>query len=193
MAGTTIARTYASALLELGLREGEADAYGRAFGELTTALQSDPRVRRFLETPKVDEDDKQRVLRQALGGRVPERFLRFVLVVLSKRRQRLLPRIQREYQELLNKHAGRVQADVTVARQPDAQLERTIKARLSEMIGKDVEPRFHVDTDILGGLVVRYGDRVIDGSVRRQLLSLRRDMMRAGLPEIPAATAEATG
>lgn len=190
MRDATIARNYASALYELGEAHGEVEGFAVAFRELDAALAADGGpVRRFLGTPKVDLEAKQRVLGEALGGRVPERFLHFVLVVLSKRRQGLLSGIRAAYEEIVDQKAGRVMADVTLARKPDAATVEAIADRLSTIIGKDVVPQVTVDPAILGGLVVRYGDRRIDGSMRRQLLSLKREMMHARLPELPAGSA----
>ena len=189
MADTTVARSYAGALFEVARRHGEEEQYAESFRQLTHVLESERVVQRFLETPKIATKAKQEVVRQALEGRVAERFLRFVLVVVSKGRQRLLPQIRAQYQALLDEHAGRVHAQVTVAREPDAATERTVAERLSAMLGKTVEPHFKVEPAILGGLIVRYGDRVLDGSLRRQLVSLKRDMMHAHLPELPAASA----
>lgn len=189
MRSPTIARNYAGALYELGARSGEAEDYAEAFRTLTDALGSDPRIGRFLETPKIEAKAKESALRQALEGRVPERFLRFVLVVIRKGRQSLLSEIEAAYQEILDVHAGRIHAQVTLAREPDPATERLIADRLSEMLGLTVVPHVRVNPDILGGVVVRYGDRAMDGSVRRQLVSLKRQMMRAGLPALPAADA----
>jgi F-type H+-transporting ATPase subunit delta len=185
----TIARNYAAALLELGRRHDEAEAYAEAFGALGEVLASEDRVRRFIETPKVDAADKEAVLRKALEGRAPERFLRFVLVVLAKRRQRILREIGEEYQTLLDEASGRLHAQVTLAREPDEAMEREIAERLSSLLGKRVTPHITVNPAILGGLVVRFGDRELDGSLRRQLVSLKREMMHAGLPALPAAGA----
>jgi F-type H+-transporting ATPase subunit delta len=184
--GGAIARNYAEALFELGQRHGEAEEYAEAFEGLADLLGSEPRVRQFLDTPRVDPGPKQDVIRRALEGRVPDRFLRFVLVVLGKRRQRVLPDIRSQYQQILDESAGRMHAEVTLARQPDEGARAMIAERLSTLLDKDVRPRITVNPSILGGLVVRFGDRAMDGSVRRQLMSLRREMMHAYLPEPPA-------
>ncbi len=182
----TIARNYASALLELGLEHGEEESYAGAFAALSETLAGDDRIQLFLATPKVEPAVKESVVREALEGRVPERFLRFVTVVMRKRRQTLLPVMGEEYRTLLDAHAGRMHAEVTLARKPDQATEQLITERLTAMLGKTVVPHFTVKPEILGGLVVRYGDRSLDGSLRRQLLSLKRDMMHATLPELPA-------
>lgn len=181
----TIARNYAAALFELGQAHDEAEAYAEAFSGLDEVLASD-RVRQFLETPKIETAEKQAALRSALEGRVPQRFLHFLLVVVAKHRQAVLPAMRAEYQNLLDAAVGRLHASVTLAREPDAEVERVITDRLSVLLGRDVVPHITVDPAILGGLVVRFGDRAMDGSLRRQLHSLKREMMNAGLPDLPA-------
>lgn len=189
MRDATIARNYAGALFDLGIRHGEEEGYARSFRELADALVSNARVRHFLETPKIGLGPKQAAMREALEGKVTENFLRFVLVVLAKGRQRLLPEMQGEYETILDEHAGRLHVEVTLAREPDAALRAEVAERLTAMLGKTVVPHFTVDPAILGGLVVRYGDHLLDSSLRRQLVSLKREMMHAGLPELPAASA----
>ncbi|HSH45642.1 MAG TPA: ATP synthase F1 subunit delta [Longimicrobiales bacterium] len=183
MRDTTISRSYAEALLELGQRSGEAEAYADAFGELDAAVSADPKVRLFLETPKIEASVKQEALRKALEGRVPETFLRFLMVVLAKHRQGLLEAIRQEYEAQLDQRADRVNAQITLARDPDEATVAEIRDRLSKMLGKTVVPHVRVNPGIVGGIIVKYGDRVLDGSIRRQLRSLRREMMHAGLPE----------
>ena len=185
MRDQTIARNYAAALFELGQRHDEAQAYADAFDALDEVVAEDM-VHRFLETPKVEVKEKQGVLKTALEDRVPERFLHFVLVVVAKGRQALLPSMRLQYRELLDAAMGRIHANVTLAREADVEAERFLTQRLSELLGKDGVPHITVNPDILGGLVVRFGDRAMDGSLRRQLLSLKWEMMHASLPELPA-------
>lgn len=177
MEATTIARAYAEALYAVAEREGAAQAYAEAFDEVAELLRTQPRIRTFVEAPTVDPSEKKGVLREALGGRVPGLFLNFLLVVLDKRRQRLLLGMAKEYHAILDERMGRVHADVTLAREPDERFEEEIASGLSDRLGRTVVPHIQVDPRILGGIVVRYEDRVLDASLRRRLLGLRRRMM----------------
>jgi F-type H+-transporting ATPase subunit delta len=182
---TIIARNYAETLLALAERHGgqaTAEAYARAMDEVAELMRREPRVREFLETPRIGSEEKQRVLRDAFSGRVPEHFLRFLLVVVQKRRQALLPAIAEEFHALLDEVQGRVRAEVTVATEPAPDVQREIVASLERKLGRTVVASFRVDAAILGGVVVRLGDRVIDGSLRRRVSDLRRQLMRARLP-----------
>lgn len=183
----TVARNYAQALFDLGLEHGEEEKYADAFAALSETVSGDARIARFLASPKVEPAVKESAVRRALEGRVPERFLRFVLVVMRKRRQKLLELMGEEYQTLLDAHTGRLHASVTLAREPDEAMKTLLAERLSSMLGQPVVPQITVNPAILGGLVVRFGDRAMDGSLRRQLVSLRRDMLMHGtLPDLPA-------
>ena len=129
MGPSIIARNYAETLLELAHRHGDAgtvEAFGRALDVVVELLRREPRVREFLETPRVETAAKQRALRTSFQGRVPDVFLRFLLVVVEKRRQALLPQIAREYQALVDVSLNRVRADVALARPADPELQREI-------------------------------------------------------------------
>lgn len=179
---STIGRSYAEALFALGQKTGEDEAYARAFETLIALLESDPRVRDFLGSPKIDVAAKKDVLVRAFENRVPRLFLNFLLVVLDKRRQRFVPEISREYGRLVDERLGRLHVQVTLAHEPDERMEREIAAELGRIFGKRVIAHVHVDPKILGGIVVRSGDRVLDGSLRRRLLSLRHRLLETALP-----------
>ncbi len=183
MRESTVARSYAEALFEVGERHGQRDEITEAIDGLVRLLAGEPRLRAFLESPLVETEEKKRVLRRGLGDRVPALFLNFLMVVLDKRRHRLLDEIAREYHALLDERLGRLHVQVTLAREPDERYEQEIAADLSKILGRQVIPHVQVNPQILGGIVVRYGDRVLDGSLRRRLVTLRRRLVEAELPK----------
>lgn len=182
MRASTIAQSYAEALFDLGERHGQQEEIAAAADTLLALLRAEPRLSAFLATPQVEPQAKKGVLERALADRVPPLFLNFIKVVVDKRRQRLLETIVTEYHALLDEHLGRVHVQVTVAREPDENLKREIADRLSALLGRTAIPHIHVNPQILGGIIVRHGDRVMDGSLRRRLVSLRRRLVQAELP-----------
>lgn len=177
MRDVTIARNYAQALFEAGEKAGDAAGYGRVLEAVAGAIEADDRIRLALESPRVPKTVKMEVLRKALSGRVADSFIRFAEAVVKRSRQDLLPVISQQYQQLLDVKLNRVHAGITLARTPDTRLQEQIRRRLAAIVGKEVVPHFREDPSLIGGMVVRVGDRVMDGSVRRQMAVLRRKML----------------
>ena len=177
MRDTTIARNYAEALLELARRADDPAGWGKLIRDVANGVLQDLTVRHFLESPKISEAQKNEVFFQALGDRVPRHFLRFLQTLVRKRRQMLIPHISSEYDKLLDIHEGRVHANVTVAREMTSDDESRVAVQLSRVVGKTVVPHLNVNPAILGGVVVRIGDTVMDGSVRRKLGRLRNQIL----------------
>lgn len=177
MRQSTIARNYAEALLELARKADDLEGWGRMIDDIAAVLQRDATFRNFMASPRVSATQKIDVLKRALGDRVPQLFLRYLQALVRNRRQMLLPDIAIEYHALVDEVTGRVHARVTVAREADEAERELIAQRLSQVIGKTVVPHLTVDERILGGLVVRVGDTVMDGSLRKRLNTLRRRMV----------------
>jgi len=173
----TIARNYAAALFELGERLGQTERFADLLAGLSTAILTEPSIRVAIESPRVPKAVKQRFLERALHDYAPVQFLRFLGAVIKRSRQSLLPLINNEFAVFVDEKFNRVRAGVTLAREPDAALQEAVRARLSEVTGKEVIPKFRTDPAILGGLILRIGDRIIDGSLRRQMMTLRRQLL----------------
>jgi F-type H+-transporting ATPase subunit delta len=170
---STIARNYAEALLDLGAPAGRADGYAELIDAVAGAVETTPRVEAVLMSPRVPKVEKARLLGAALEG-APREFVLFLQALVKRGRQRYLRDVATEYQALLDIKHNRVRAGVTLARPADESLQRDIQATLSRRLGKEVLAAFHVDPEILGGTVVRVGERIHDGSVRRRMTKLRR-------------------
>lgn len=182
MRDSTVARKYAETIFELALRQGSPEAYGDGLRSVSELLEAEPKFKLFLETPRIDDADKKALVRQVFGQTLPKHVVNFVLVTIDKRRQRLLSEIAAQYAVLLDDHMGREHVEVTVARPLDDAARNMIAERLSEVLGKEAIPHVRVKEDILGGLVVRTGDTIYDGSLRRRLESMRSRMLEAELP-----------
>lgn len=179
MQGEIVARNYAEALFELGEKHGRLEEFGAGLAEIARVLDEVPEFRLFLDTPRVEKEEKKRVLRERLEGRVPDLVLNFVLLTVDRRRQRLLRQMNREYRALLDEKLGRAHVEVTLAHEPDARTLEAVTARLSSVLGKQVVPHVRVNPELLGGVVFRSGDTVFDGSVRRRLEQMKRRLLAA--------------
>jgi F-type H+-transporting ATPase subunit delta len=172
----TIARNYAETLFELGEQSGNTEHYVDLIDAVAAAIEQSPRIQAILMSPKVPKSEKSRMLGQALRS-VPREFVLFLQALVKRGRQQILREIATEYLALLDLKLDRVRAGVTLARQPDEKLKRSIQESLSRQLGKQVLPAFSVDPEILGGAIVRVGERVLDGSLRRRMTRLRRQLL----------------
>jgi F-type H+-transporting ATPase subunit delta len=172
-----IARNYAEALFAVGERFEATEPYAQLLDAFAGAVETDLQIRVMLESPRVPKGQKLVVLDRALEGRVPAPFLRWVEALVRRGRQTLIGAINREYQALMDIKLNRVHAGVTLARRADPAMRDEIVRRLSEALEKEVIPHFREDPTLLGGVVVRIGDTLIDGSVRQRMAQLRRQML----------------
>jgi F-type H+-transporting ATPase subunit delta len=174
---TTVARNYAEALLLAAEGKGAIELYGRLMDAVAGAVQADERIAVALDSPRVAKATKAALLERALGDVTPPEFVRFLQAVVRRGRQGLLGEIAQQYQALVDQKLDRVHAGVVLVEEPDARLEKQIVERLTAAIGKDVRAHFRAEPAIIGGVVVRVGDRVYDGSLKRKLAVLRRKML----------------
>jgi F-type H+-transporting ATPase subunit delta len=178
----TVAKKYAETLFELARRNDGLETYGAAIATVASAIDEDPKFWLFLETPRIEDDEKKAVVRRVFGEALPKHVVNFVMVTIDKQRQRLIRDISRGYDLLLDDHLGREHVEVTVARQVDDATTQLISERLSSALGTRVIPHVQVKPEILGGLIVRTGNTIYDGSIRRRLDGMRRRLLGASLP-----------
>jgi F-type H+-transporting ATPase subunit delta len=179
----SVARNYAEALLALATKADNREGFGVMIRDVAHAVRSHETLRLFLESPRVSAAHKNAVIGKAFADRVPRVFLRFLYTLVNNRRQLLIPQIADEYMSLFDAAEGRVHAEVTVATAMSETEIQALAQRLSALIGKTVVPHMVVDSAIMGGLVVKIGDTVMDGSVRRRLGTLARRMRETRVSE----------
>jgi len=172
-----IGRNYAEALLTLARKSGEEEQWGALIEAIAVAMRENPMLRTFLESPKLSASRKIDLLNKALAAGAPPVFLRFLETVILKRRQMLIPEIASEYRMLIDASEDRVHVNVTVAREPEKPEKDALAKQLSRLFGKRVVPHISLDPAILGGVIVKVGDTVMDGSVRRRLATLKQRML----------------
>jgi len=172
----TIARNYAETLFELGERSGRAQVYGELLDAVAGALETTPGFADMLMSPRVPKSEKARIIGAGLKD-APREFVLFLQAVVKRGRGPLLREITTQYSALLDVKFNRLRAGITLARRPDEGLRQAVEAALSKALGKEVIASFNTEPQILGGAVVRVGERVYDGSVRRRLTRLRRQLI----------------
>ncbi len=171
-----IGGVYAKALLGAANAEHNAAAVVAEFGEfILSVFDRLPTFRALLESPRVSIDEKLSVLDRSLKGRVSATLLRFLKVVCERGRMDCLTQIYRETRSQYNAAQQIVQVQVTTARPIDSEAYGKLMDGLKSRFGGQIDVETFIDANLIGGVVVRVGDKVFDGSVAQKLKSLREE------------------
>ena len=185
-----VARVYAQSLLELAEAAGGDEKIVETSAELIAIMEiirSDEATAEFLRSPIVEQEKRAIAIRRIFEGRVSDLILRFILVLNGKGRLGEFGAMAAAYDELVNTRLGRVEVDVyTVEGRLEADQLAVLGEKVRSRFGQD--PVFHqyADPSLIGGLVLRVGDQLIDGSVRGQLRRMREELLAGGSAEIRA-------
>jgi F-type H+-transporting ATPase subunit delta len=169
------ARVYAKALFDIGVQE---QSVGETYDDLHAVHDAlnglDAELQAFFNLPQLRREDKRRIINEAFSGKVNRAVLGLLHILVQKRREPLFDNIVEEFDRYRDQHEGRVQATVTTARKLDADLAEALRRALEERTKKTVVLNERIDPEVLGGIRVSLGDRVLDGTVRRGLMDMRR-------------------
>jgi F-type H+-transporting ATPase subunit delta len=173
MTDVGVVRRYAKALFASAQKLGEMDQVENDLGAIDQALRSVPRLDRALRAPTISASRKRQLLSNAFGSRVTPLTQRFLNLVVERRREEILTVIFREYQRLANEARNLLPVHVTSAVPLSDEERARLAAALAQRTGKKAIVQVSVDPKILGGVVLRMGDIVIDDSVRTRLAHLK--------------------
>ena len=174
---TSLAGRYATALFELARDERKLDAVGASLGALKAALADSDDFARLTTSPLVRREDAVNATAAAAKAlKIDPITAKFVGVLAQNRRLGQLGAVIRAYNLLAADHRGETTAEVTSAHPLSDDQVKALKANLKSRVGRDVAVDLTVDPAILGGLVVKVGSQMIDGSIRTKLNSLAHAM-----------------
>jgi F-type H+-transporting ATPase subunit delta len=169
------ARRYAEAAFEIAERDGSVDAWLAALAIAQERLTS-PKAMRLLSNPAIPAASRIEVLGRLLGDDVRGAPRNLLALMVRRGRFEQLPGVSREFRRLHLRREGIVEATVTTASAMETADVEALRQRLETLTGKRVELQPLVDQRLLGGVSVRIGDRLIDGSVRGRLERLRTEL-----------------
>ena len=177
MARPASARRYAQAVFEIARDKGELDLWLPDLNRIVEAVGM-PELLAVLESPKVSFQDKSNLMAQQLEG-VNPLALNLAYLLIARSRLRLASQIAEEYGRLVNAHRGIKHVLVTTAIPLDVAEQETLKQALSKFVKGQVILESQVDPTIVGGLVARIDDKLLDGSVTSRLTLLKRSLSEA--------------
>lgn len=169
----TSARRYAEAVFEIAVEGNTLDAWSRDLQTFADFV-AEADIARVLASGRVPRSEKLRLLSAGLEAAISPLAMNLARLLESRDKVHLAPGIRDAYQGMADEHSGVAHAVVTTAVPLSDEDRRVVAARLSEMTGKRVDVTAAVDEKIIGGVVARIGDQLIDGSTRTRLVALKR-------------------
>ncbi len=170
-----VARRYAQASLELAVEQGAVEQWQQDFATLTQVWKETPIALR-LDDPKVGKSRRMDEARNLLGNRISPLMLNLVLLLIQRGRARLAPRVADAFERLERDRSGRVSGYVISALPLTEEQRVSLRQQLGKRTGRTVELEERVDPSILGGLIVRVGDELIDASVVGRLRRIEAEL-----------------
>ena len=177
MKADPIVSAYAESLFRLASAEEVAERVEEELHEVERLYKDNPEMKEFINNPRVKAEGKKDALVELLGDKLSRITLNHMHLLIDQERGRMLPKVAEEYYRLAGEARAKVTAEVVTAVPISDGIRDQLGATLKKLTKKDVYMRTRVDESILGGAVVRVGDKVLDGSVRSKLNQLRKQML----------------
>ncbi len=173
-----IARIYARSLFEAAEDRGKVDEIRAELSQFTAAVADNRDLSLFLYSPYFSADEKRDGVKKVVEGASPE-FANFLDLLVEKHRTALLPRIEVNYEKYWAEHNKLLPVTVTSAVELPQETIDKIRSSLEQQTGRKVELTGRIDDDVVGGIVLQVGNRVLDASIRGNLDRLRREVAAA--------------
>ncbi len=173
-----IAKVYSEALFDVAKEKGELDEVQQQLGEFADAVAANQDLQVFFFSPYLSSAEKRDGIAKAIEGGNAE-LINFLELLAEKHRMPALFRIRQRFDELWAVENDRLEVTVTSAIELDPKVVESIGAEIEEKTGKTIELTSEVDESIVGGLVLRVGNRVLDASIANRLDKLRREVAQA--------------
>lgn len=169
MSSVTAARRYANGLLQVGLETGQLQALRSDMQYIRDAVESEPMLQKILKSPIVSEDKKRSIVQEVLQGKVTDTTFKLIDILAKKNRFGLLYMVATSFRDCYNQHAGILEITISTAYELEKkQVEDMVKV-MERTTGKTIHYTIKTDSSLIGGVTIKYGDTVIDGSVRNKL------------------------
>ncbi len=177
MAGQIAAHRYAKSLIALAQEKSQLDAVNTDMALIANTVAESKELRLLLNSPVIKADKKLNVLNKVFAAKVGEISAKFINLLVTKKREELLHGIAEDFQAQYKTLKGLVVADVTTAIPLDDATRKKVLTLVQKHVEGQVELKEAVNPDIIGGFVVRIGDKMIDASIAKKINDLRKELL----------------
>ncbi|CCQ94692.1 ATP synthase subunit delta [[Clostridium] ultunense Esp] len=176
-----VGKRYAEALFEAGLELNKLEDFKEDIENVSKVLRTEIDLQKILNHPKISKDEKKDLLSSIFRGKVSEEILNFLYIIVDKRREGSMIEISKEFEELFNEHKNILEVTAITAVDMDKKLKNKLAQVLSNKTNKTIILNNVVDRDIIGGVLLKVENKIIDGTIRGQLQSIEKTIKGATL------------
>lgn len=177
MRNTILAKRYAKALFAVGKDDGAFEQYGQMLGEMAGLYAEYPEVEDALTNPMYPLDARAKVMEHLVKGvNAPQVMANFFNLLVQKKRANVLPEIAEVYQAMVDEAQNVCRGSIVSATELSGDMKGKVQAALEKITGKKVVLSTNVDSSIIGGVIAKVGDLVMDGSIKNQLAALKESI-----------------
>lgn len=182
MPNGALARRYAQALFEIAA-ETSLDQVDKELKELTQFIEGEQEVAEILYHPHISSTEKKALMDKLVGGQIGQVVRNFLYLLIDRRRQNILPQVEKEFSRLADDARNIVEAKVASAVELTPSQTERLKEQISHLTGKTVRMVSELRPELIGGILVQVGDRVIDGTIKQALANMREQLSKTSNEE----------
>ena len=179
MAANDIARVYASSLVEFGQQNNVLPELEEGIRFLADLVTENKELRLFLVAPEIPKESKKEFIEKVFKGNLSDYMINFLKVLLDNDRQSCLVEIQQAMEALLDQVNNRQKVTIVTSVALDPAMKDKLSGKLKDVLKKDIILREEVNTGILGGIIIKVGDTVIDGSLMKDLRNIKNNLLNS--------------
>lgn len=171
-----VSKRYALALFEAGLELNKLDEFKEEMNFLGRTIEDEPQLSTILEHPKVTKEEKKELIRAIFGQKLSQEMLNFIYLIIDKRRERYIDEVKEYYNFLYNEENNIIEATAVTAIPMDKQHQDKLSIVLSNRLGKKVILENLVDKNVVGGVLLKIENKLLDGTIKGRLNDIERSL-----------------
>lgn len=176
-----VSKRYAYALFEAGLELNKLNDFKENLMDIVNILEKEPQLKIILSHPKISKDEKKDILSSLFEGKVSQEVLNFLYILVDKRREGYLIDISKYFEELFNEHENIIEVTAITAVPMENKIIKKLTTVLTNKMNKTVKLKNVVDKEVIGGVLLKIENKVVDGTIKGQLNKMEKAIKNVSL------------
>lgn len=173
-----VSNVYATALFEVGVEGTNLDTLYTGLNEVADVFGENPEFFELAKTPRLSGDEKKSIISEAFEKHISAELMNFLKVLIDKKRINTILSVRKDFNEFYFEYKGIIHAKAYTVTALSDDDKKQLEGKLSELTGKSIVVQNIIETNVLGGMIVEIGDKIIDGSIKKKLNVMKTDLTK---------------